>query len=951
MLAGNSTVAQIAPDGTLPLNSIVTPSDNTFTIDGGTQAGGNLFHSFGEFSVPTGGVAFFNNGVDIQNIFSRVTGSSISNIDGLIRANGIANLFLINPNGVIFGRNARLNIGGSFVASTGSSLKFADGIEFSAANPSTSPLLTISVPIGLQYTSNVANIRVEGSTLTTPGKTIELLGGSVTIDNGQLLAGGGRVELGGISEAGTIGFNPDGSLNFPSGVQRGDVLLTNQARVDVRAGGGGSITINARNLEIVGSSRLSAGIGQLSGSAQTQAGNITLNATEAITITKSYLFNNVETFGIGQGGNITIESNSLSLIDGGQIGAITFARGNTGRISLQANDSIVLRGNGTAIFGTVEPQAIGNSGGISIKAGSLAMRDGAILITSTYGTGNAGNITIEVNDFVSLIGGDSVKNPTLPQVDVSNVVVGGSNVSAAKLIGSEPLTDEVSRGGSSPEPPPVTTNILPDNPIPAPIPAPAPAPAPAPPPVSAPSPPPLSPLTVIGSPTSIASTNSTIWPSTSIFSTVAPGGIGNAGDIAIEARSLSLSGGAGIQSGTRGQGNGGTLLVNVADAVDLSGVSPDGFSSGLFTSSDRPNSQQGGDLIVNTRELRLSDGAVLSARTRSAFRGGDITVNVTTLELTGGAQILATTFGAGSAGNITVNAAEKIAISGNDPTYAVRLAQFDRELVDPDGPKSGFSVSGRDTGGAGNLEIRASSIVLDDGGTLSAETAAGDRGNITLQTQNLQLRRNSSIAANAIGTATGGNITIDTDVLVALENSDITANAQEAFGGQVIINAQGIFGAQLRDQQNPATDFTSDITATSEAGLQLNGTVTIGVPNIDPSSGLVTLPENVVDVDVAIDRRCSSSYLSNSFTVIGTGGLPNTPYEQLSSRFNLTDIQFLQQDLRVRSRSEAFPTEIKTEIVEATGIARSPDGKVILTASVPTVRSPSVNHSSCQTSE
>jgi filamentous haemagglutinin family N-terminal domain len=207
LFSSDLCAAQVVGDTTLPTEerSQVTGNPN-FQIDGGARRDGNLFHSFQSFSVPTGGSAFFNNAVDVQNIFSRVTGGSISNIDGVIRANGTANLFLLNPNGILFGARARLNIGGSFVASTANSINFADNFQYSATNPQTTPLLTVRVPVGLQMGTNPGSIVVQGNGYdlsiqvpifspiirgasstglrVSPGKTLALVGGDVDIVGG-----------------------------------------------------------------------------------------------------------------------------------------------------------------------------------------------------------------------------------------------------------------------------------------------------------------------------------------------------------------------------------------------------------------------------------------------------------------------------------------------------------------------------------------------------------------------------------------------------------------------------------------------------------------------------------------------------------------------------------------------------------------------------------------------
>jgi filamentous hemagglutinin family protein len=130
LLSVNPVAAQIAGDRSL--STVVDRNGNVYTITGGSIKGGNLFHSFSEFSVPLDFTAHFDNGVNIQNIIGRVTGDGASNINGLIRANGTANLILINPNGINFGQGAQLDIGGSFLTTTADAIVFDDGTVFSA---------------------------------------------------------------------------------------------------------------------------------------------------------------------------------------------------------------------------------------------------------------------------------------------------------------------------------------------------------------------------------------------------------------------------------------------------------------------------------------------------------------------------------------------------------------------------------------------------------------------------------------------------------------------------------------------------------------------------------------------------------------------------------------------------------------------------------------------------
>ncbi|UKP01268.1 filamentous hemagglutinin N-terminal domain-containing protein [Nostoc sp. UHCC 0870] len=262
----------MTPDLTLPNNSTTTLDGNTRIIEGGTQVGNNLFHSFQDFSILTGTSVHFKNGLDVQNIITRITGGSVSNIDGLISANGTANLFLINPSGIVFGPNARLDIGGSFLATTADAIEFPNG-SFSATNPQ-APLLTIDIPIGLRFNGNSGSITVEGagqgliapSSLFSPTipnnnslhlsvnekQTLALLADKITLEGANLASQSGNIELGSIN-SGFINLIPASngwSFNYEGVSHFDDINISKQSLINASGNPGGLVQAHGANIDL-----------------------------------------------------------------------------------------------------------------------------------------------------------------------------------------------------------------------------------------------------------------------------------------------------------------------------------------------------------------------------------------------------------------------------------------------------------------------------------------------------------------------------------------------------------------------------------------------------------------------------------------------------------------------------------------------------------------------------
>lgn len=392
MLYISSGKAQMVPDNTLGgESSRITPNvlingKNGDLINGGARRDSNLFHSFSEFNITDGQKVYFGNPSGVQNILTRVTGGNASNILGTLGVDGAANLFLINPSGILFGKNASLDVRGSFVGTTANGIQFGNQGFFNATNPEVPPLLTIN-PSALLFNQINASASIQNNStvpvgkdpsgfdttgLRVPdGKSLLLVGGNVNMDGGRLNAFAGRIELGSLVEPATVALLQDGdnlNLRFPENVNRGSVSLINQAGIFV-TGASGDIAVNAKNLEIFGGSFLSAGIGQGLGTPDTVAGDININATKEISVVGfgSQLLNLVSTEAKGHGGNININSGSLLLRDGSIVATSTFGEGNAGNVTLQAKSSVSLKNN-SFVFSTVESGGVGKSGDININA-------------------------------------------------------------------------------------------------------------------------------------------------------------------------------------------------------------------------------------------------------------------------------------------------------------------------------------------------------------------------------------------------------------------------------------------------------------------------------------------------------------------------------------------------------------------------------------------------------
>ena len=694
---GNRALAQITPDATLGVErSRITPDaevrgEPADLIEGGAERGANLFHSFSEFNVEELQRVYFANPAGIENILSRVTGTNPSHILGTLGVDGAANLYLLNPNGIMFGANAQLDIEGSFVASTANSLVFEDGSSFSAANPGDSSLLTVSVPLGLQYGANQAGEIANSGNLSV-GQDLTLSAGNLDLQ-GQLSAGR-------------------------------DLTLEAQDTVRIRDNAiatGGEIKVTADSLSLTEGAVLVSRTRRVG-----DAGAVKITATDSVRLDgessdgiPSGIFSQVLPGAFGDSGGIELTTASLELTNGARVIASTGGIGDAGAVKITATDSVRLDGESSAgipsgIFSTAAPGARGDSGDIFLMTASLELTNGARVDNSTFGEGNAGRVNITATDSVLL---DGESKTGIPSGVFSTAASDGNSGEIALRTASLELTNgarvDISTGGAGNA---GRVNITATDSV------------------------------------RLDGESSAGIPS-GVFSTAASGARGDSGDIFLMTASLELTNGARVDVSTEGIGWAGNVIITATDSVRLDGESSAGIPSGVFST--------------------VASGA--------DGLSGNIELTTASLELTNGARVDASTFGVGSGGFVIITATDSVRLDGESS----------------DGIPSGvFSTlaSGAE-GFSGDIVLTTASLFLDNNSSISTAVdtdTLGDGGNIRIQTDSLSLENNSQISARSQGTGKAGDITLNvSDILTATDSDIITATTQSA-GGSIDITAKDI---------------------------------------------------------------------------------------------------------------------------------------------------------------
>ncbi len=611
--------AEIVTDGSLgPKTSLAGP-DYEIRSNLGQHVGSNLFHSFGVFSINTGESATFtgDGGLGrIDNILGRITGGTLSNIDGRL-ASTIpgANLFLLNPAGIVFGPNASLDLPGSFHASTADFIRLADGIHFNALPSAEDALLTTAPPEAFGFLrDHPAPIEVNESFLEVPGgKTLSLMAGDISVRNGSVYAPGGQINLISTASPGEVAPAFSGP-KLEAGVtsaRLGKIAISRDAAqgeisdVDASGAGGGAVVIRGGWFVLENAAVVARTSGDKRGvGVDIRVGNLDMQQSALISTT---------TTGAGGGGDIAIEANSLRLATGAEIFAQTGTdeiltnTGNAGHINVHAGQINLETGG---ILSTTSFSQ-GGSGDMNIDADSIMLNEFTGFLSLTSGPGRGGDISVHANR-LSISGPSLITSQTNGTGNAGDINVTSKRLEIRAGANINSLTAGEGRGGNM--------SVTADN------------------------------ILLVGDPSVIFTGLSSETQNN-----------GNAGNMTVTAKTIEIRDNARIEASAidpdptganHFSGKGGNLTVTANDIF----ISGEGAGIVAKSTNDNPAATSGHIRVIANDDLRLENQGSITAETVRAD-AGDVAIQVNKLlRLRGNSSITTSVAGGeGSGGNIAID--------------------------------------------------------------------------------------------------------------------------------------------------------------------------------------------------------------------------------------------------------------------------------------------------------
>ena len=839
--------AEVVLDGTLGRSGALPGPDYLIGADLGRQHGGNLFHSFSDFNIDLGESATFSGPNSVQNIISRVTGGNPSRFFGTLRSTiPKADFYFLNPYGLMFGEGASLDVQGSFHASTADTLRFGDGGEFNARYPNSSLLTVAPISAFGFLTDTPSAIELKDSWLeVSEGETLSLIGDNLKINQAELYAQFGRINLASVDGIGDV-IPKDDDFVVPS--LRGDITIQN-SQISTSGEGGGAIYIrggqfvmnnskitantlgikNGKALDIQAEDLLFTKNWWISGDSESvgkgtniyiqvtnsaifsgkedfdeykgsKAANSCKNGDERVGRSRMMSRACCEAMNAGDAGNILIEAKNIEFTDGAYIIGSTYGSSKGGNITLNADETVAFYGENqdSAMPSTIylrthsQNEGAGDSGTLEIRARNIELKDGTQITATTYGNGNSGNVVFNASESINLSGENSKVWNTAILLTSGRYATGNAGnieMKAQNIRVEDGAYMNVTTYGEG-----IGGNIILD----------------------------ASEYVIFSGEDSVEK-----WRSVAFTETISDKKrAGNAGKIEIHAKNIAFKKGGVIYSNTKGTGNAGSISLSADETIIFTGE-----SKGLFE-----------DTV--TGEILIPDfyASGIFAATRidsNGGNGGKINIEATDILLLNGARITTSTASAGKAGNITIRSLGTLFIAGINSNNSSNS-------------KISSSSEVEKAGNAGEITIQANVIELKNSGEISTFASQADGGNITLKTPNLLYLHNSGIYTDVKGgDGSGGNIFIDTPQFTVLNNGTINANTYGGTGGHVRIIAEQFI-------RTPDSSVTAD--AISKLGI--DGIVEIEAPEIDIAAGLFPLSTDFLDVTKLFKDGCTARTLN-----------------------------------------------------------------------------------------